>query len=127
MVTVKPDWTENVSLHSSSSVAAGGSATDDIDLDNLGADCVNVQIEIIFTGTVDGDVLVEVFSSPDSGTNDDTEPITSLRIPETASATKKVTIKLENLAYAAIKVTNNDSTASVTYESIYAWRNWLSA
>lgn len=124
MTTGKPVWAENVNLHTSGAVAAGASATDDIDLDTLGADLVSVVVEIVFGATPDGDVLVEVFGSTDSGTNDDTEPLLSFTIEETADATKRKSFALGGIPYAAIKVTNNDTTDSVTYDSWYAWRQW---
>lgn len=124
MATIKPVWTENVNLHTSGTVAAAASATDDIDLDNLGADTVAIVIEILFGGSVDGDVLVEIFASSDSGTNDDTLPLISLSIPETNSATKRKTIVIQDVAYIAVKITNNDSTDNVTYDSWFAWRQW---
>ena len=127
MATIKPVWTENVNLHTSAALAFGASATDDIDLDTLGADAVAIVIEILFGATPDGDVLVEIFGSSDSGVQDDTEPLTSFRIPQTASVTKRKTIVLKDVAYLAVKVTNNDSADSVTYDSWHAWRQWSSA
>lgn len=127
MATIKPDWTENVNVHSSASLSSGSSATDDIDLDTLGADKVFLTIEIIFGSTPDGNVLVEVFGSADSGTNDDTEPLFSYTVEEGVSATKRKSIEIPSLPYIAITVTNNDTTDSVTYEAWQAWRNWNSA
>ena len=126
MATIKPVWTENVNLHTSASLAFGASVTDDIDLDTLGADLCAIVIEIIFGATPDGDVLVEIFGSSDSGVSDDTEPLTSFIIPFAASVTKLKTIVIKDMAYIAVKVTNNDSADSVTYDSWHAWRQWSS-
>ena len=126
MATIKPVWTENVNLHTSASLAFGASVTDDIDLDNLGADLTAIVIEIIFGGTPDGDALVEIFSSSNSGTDDDTEPLTSFSIAQIASATRRKTIVIEKVPYIAVKVTNNDSADSVTYDSWHAWRQFNS-
>ena len=125
MSTIKPVWTENVNLHTSGTVAAGASATDDIDLDNLGADRVDVTVEIVFGASPDNDVLVEVFGSNNGGTDDDTEPLMSFAIASAASATKRKTFSVTG-AYRAIKVTNQDSADNVTYDSWYAWRQWSS-
>lgn len=127
MATIKPVWTENVNLHTSGTVAAAASATDDIDLNTLGADVVAIVIEIIFGGSPDGDVLVEIFGSSDSGTKDDTLPLTSFIIPRSTSATKRKTIVIKDVAYIAVKITNNDSADNVTYDSWFAWRQWSSA
>lgn len=116
-------WTENVNLHTSSSVSSGSSATDDIDLDNAGPyDMVAITIEIAFGGSPDGDVTVEIFGSTDSGTNDDTIAIIAASISEATSTTKRATYIVENLPYIAVTVTNNDSTDAVTYDSWYAGR-----
>ena len=127
MATIKPVWSENVNLHTSAALAFGASVTDDIDLDTLGADLVAIVIEIIFGATPDGDVLIEVFGSSNSGVDDDTEPLASFSIAEAVSATKRKTIKIKDLAYIAVKVTNNDGADSVTYEAWFAWRNFQSA
>lgn len=121
MAKITADWTEAVTLHSSSSVAAGVSVTDDIDLDNLGAIAVMIQIEIIFGGTPDANVLVEILGSVDSGVQDDTEVLHSFTIEDTASATKRQSIVVHDVAYLAVRVTNNDTTDSVTYDGLYAW------
>lgn len=121
MAKITADWTEAQTLHSSSSITAGSSATDDIDLDNLGAIAVMIQIEIIFGGTPDANVLVEILGSVDSGTQDDTEVLHSFTIEDTASATKRQSIVVHDVAYLAVRVTNNDTTDSVTYDGLYAW------
>ena len=124
MATGTPTWTENQNLHSSGSVAAGASATDDIDLDNLGYDAVAITIEIVFGGSPDDDCNIEVFASTNSGTDDDTEAITSFSITEQTSTTKRKTFVIYDLPYIAVKLTNNDSTDNVTYDSWYAGRKW---
>ena len=122
MAKITADWAEAQTLHSSSSISAGSSVTDDIDLDNLGALGVAIQIEIIFGGTPDANVLVEILGSVDSGTQDDTEVIHSFTIEDTASATKRgPTITVFDFPYIAVRVTNNDSTDSVTYDGLFAW------
>lgn len=124
MATIKPVWTENVNLHTSGTVAAAATATDDIDLDNLGADAVAIVIEIVFGATPDDDVLVEIFASSNSGGDDDTEPLASFSIADATSATKRKTIVIQDVAYIAVKITNNDSADNVTYDSWFAWRQW---
>lgn len=127
MAIIKSIWTENVNLHTSAALAFGASVTDDIDLDNLGADLATITIEIIFGASPDGNALVEVFGSSNSGVDDDTIPITSFTIPFTISATKRKTFIVRSFPYAAIKVTNEDSTDNITYEAWHAWRQWTTA
>ena len=126
MATITAAWTEAVNLHSSGTVAGGASATDDIDIDASGYDIVDVTIEIAFGGSPDGDCVVEFFPSTDSGTNDDTIAISTYTIPYATSVTKRVTIPLPDLPYVAVKLSNNDSTDNVTYNSWYAGRKWSS-
>jgi hypothetical protein len=126
MATITPSWTENVEYHASASLAAGASATDDIDLDNASYDAVQVTVEIVFGGTTDGDVDVEILLSSDSGTTDDTEASIKYTIPATDSATKSRSVTVKDTPYIAIKVTNNDSTDNVTYHGWYAGRQWSS-
>jgi len=127
MTIIKPTWTENVNLHTSASLAAAASVTDDVDLDTLGADQALITIEIVFGGSVDGNVLVEIFGSANSGTDDDTIPLTSFTIPENDSVTKRKSVIVTGVPYIAVKVTNNDSTDTVTYEAWYAWRQWVAS
>lgn len=121
MATIKPVWTENVSVRSAATLASAGTATHDIDLDNLGADRSDVQIDIII-GSSSG-VTVEVFGSPDSGTTDDTLAL----LTYTVAANDRRTLRLTG-AYRQIKLTNNDgSNATGNITIIHAWRNWNSA
>ena len=120
MATFQSVWTENVNLHTSGTVAAAASATDDIDLAASGYVGVTVTIEIVFGGTPDGNVLVEVLMSNNSGTDDDTEPYLSFTIEESVSATKRASFRTFGVPYIAVRITNNDSTDNVTYDSWYS-------
>lgn len=120
MATIKPVWTENVSVRSAATLAASGTATHDIDLNTLGADRSDVQIDIVI-GSSTG-VTVEIFGSPDSGTTDDTTPI----VTYLTDANDRRTITLTG-PYRQIKLTNNDgSNATGNITIVHAWRNWSS-
>ena len=125
MATIKPNWTENqaISGFDDAAVAAGGSTEGDIDLDNLGFDLVAIQIKITFGGTPDDDALIEIFSSSDSGTTDDSLAITALTVEEAVSTTKRLTVVVPNLPFIQVKVTNNDSTDTIDVSAIFAGRN----
>lgn len=127
MATIKPVWTENVSLRASATLGNGVSETNDIDLATLGADLVDITIDIVFGGSPDDDVLVEIFVSTDSGGEDDTVAAQSFVIEKATGATVRRSIVVAARAYVAVKVTNNDSTDDVTFEAHYAWRQWFSA
>ena len=127
MATISSSWTENQTLHSSATVAAGVTATDDIDLAASGYVAAHVMVEIAFGSTPDDDVVVNVFGSVDSGTQDATLPIYSLTIQAATSTTKRATFTVENVPYIAVAVTNNDSADNVTYEGLYAGLKYTSA
>ena len=127
MATITASWTENVTLHTSGSVSAGASATDDIDLAIAGYDCVEVQVRITFGSTPDDGCDVEVFASPDSGTTDDTIPLFAFQVQEVTSTQVIKSFVVRDVPYIAVKLTNNDSTDAVTYEADYAGRKWSSA
>ena len=121
MATISSSWTENVSVRSAATIAAGATATHDIDLDTLGADLSEVQIDITI-GSSSG-VTVEIFGSPDSGVTDDTTALVSY----TVAASDRRTIALTG-AYRQVKLTNNDgSNATGNIAIIHAWRQWTSA
>lgn len=124
MATITPSWTENVNLHTSAVLSAGSTATDDIDIATEGYDAVAIVIEIAFGSTPDGDALVEILASSNSGTDDDTEPVTSFIIEAATSTTLRKTVVIKDLAYIAVAVTNQDTTDNVTYDSWYAGRQW---
>jgi hypothetical protein len=125
--TITPAWTENQTLHASAVLAAVSSTADDLDLANLGYDAVHIQVEVIFGGTPDGNVLVEVFTSPDSGTNDDTEPYLSFTIEDATSATLRKSFTILNVPFIRVQYTNNDTADNVTIETLYAGRKWSAA
>ena len=120
MATISPTWTENVSVRSAATLAAGTTATHDIDLDNLGADRSDVQIDITI-GSSSG-VTVKIFGSPDSGTTDDTTALVSY----TVAANDRRTIALTG-PYRQISLTNDDgSNATGNIAIDHAWRQWTS-
>jgi len=129
MATITTTWTENQSITSfnAASLAAAGTTNGDIDLATSGYDIVTVQIKVIFGATPDGDVTIDILSSPDSGTSDDTIPLMTISIPETTSATKFITIPVKDIPFIQVKATNNDTTDTVNVSALYAGRKWTSA
>lgn len=122
MATISPSWTENVTLRSSATLAAGASDTNDIDFDNLTADAAKVLVDLTI-GSSSG-ITVEVFDSVDSGTTDGDVATLSF----TMTATGKRSFSIQNTPYVAVKVTNDDgSNATGNLAITYAWRNWNSA
>lgn len=127
MATFTGDWTEGVTLHSSSTLANAASHTDDIDIDTAGYLEVEAQVSIaIASGSPAGNVVIDVLASPDSGSTFDTEPLLTVTIPFTATGTKNKTVPGLTGPYRRIKVTNNTG-VSVTHASKYAGLKQVSA
>lgn len=127
MATFSASNTENQNLHTSGTVAAAASATDDIDMSASGMIWVSMTIEIVFGASPDGNVTVQVFHSNNSGTDDDTEPLFRFTIEEATSTTKRAPIFVQPGAYLAVKITNNDTTDNVTYEAWYTYGKYTDA
>lgn len=119
MATFSSLWTENQTLHSSSTVASAGSASDNLDLAAAGYYLADVQIDLnANTGSPNGNVTIEVFGSPNSGTKIDTIPRQTITVPFTAQAQKIVSLTVGG-AFAQVKVTNGIG-ENLTYIALYA-------
>jgi hypothetical protein len=119
MATFTGEWT-NGTLHSSSSITNGGTATDNVDLDALGYFGIRGQIDFdIASGSPAGDVVVQVFGSCDNGTNKYTEADQTFRIPFSATGNKKQGFTVFFSPYASVKLTNNTGVTG-TYVGRYS-------
>lgn len=128
MATITASWTENQSLQAAQTLNAAASDTDDIDIATAGYDAVLVQWIGTFNASATAGATIEVFGSPDSGTNEDSIPLLSIPVAVSAGNTVKVSFTLEGVPYAAIKRTNVDATYAITNETVlYAGRKWASA
>lgn len=119
MVTTSAAWTEDTEHHASASLAAAATANDNIDLDNLGFDEIEIFISIAFGSTPDGDVLVEIFPSHDSGTTFSSRASYTETVPRVTSTTIVHSFTIKGSAFVKVSVTNNDTTDSVTYVGTY--------
>lgn len=127
MATFTPEWTTGASLHASSTVTNGSTATDALDLDTLAYYEVDVQVEInIASGTPNGDVLIEALGSVDGGSNVDTVPLTQRRLTFTTTGNQKITIPGLRGPHVSVKITNSTG-VSVTYIGRYAGLKQASA
>ena len=126
--TITPSWTENQTItgFDDAAVAAAASTSGDIDMAALGYDVVVIQIEVTFGGTPDGNATIEILSSSDSGTKDDTIALYSVSVTEATSTTKRISIPIDRIAFLQVKVTNNDTTDAIAVSALYAGRKWSS-
>lgn len=125
MTITKPKWIENQTItgFDDATLGFGASSQGNIDMASLGFDLVAIQIEVIFGGSPDDDALIEIQSSPDSGTTFDSIAITALTIEEATSTTKRLTVVVPNLPFIRVKITNNDSADDIAVSAIFAGRN----
>lgn len=127
MATFTASWTTGVALHGSSTLANGGTDTDSVNLTTAGYYGIVIQEDInIASGSPNGDILIEILSSSDGGSNTDTEAATVRRINFIATGNKKITIPVLGYPYVTSKVTNNTG-VSVTHVSRYAGLKQASA
>ena len=126
---INPIWTESKTIASfDGALAAGVSKEGSIDLNALGFDMVEGLVILVFGGTPDAGADIEINSSPDVGTTkSNIAKQGPVEIEEQASTTKRFPFTIQDVAHAIIKVTNKDSTDSITVSIIYAGRIWTSA
>jgi hypothetical protein len=121
MATTTATWTENQTLRSAATLSSGGTSTHDLDIDNNGYDLVTLQFDI--THSSSSGITAELFSSPDSGTTDDTESLAGGFSTDGTDVTKTVVVM--GHPYIQVKLTNDDgSNATGNIAILYAGRKW---
>ncbi len=106
-----PTNTSNQTLHTSASLAASGTANDNLDIRTKFE--ARVQYSAAF-GTVaaTNGLQIDVFRYVDGGTNADTIAVMSFTIPGTTSTTKRQSFALPTGHY-NVKITNLDATNAI--------------
>ena len=129
MVTFSSSWTENQDItFDDASPAKTVEGKGPIDLANLGAIAVAIQVQIAFGGSADGNAVIRVRSSSDSGTTKDTILLYEQEVSFTISTTKRVTVLLRDLPYLEIGVYNgNAAVEDITIAAKYAYLKYVSA
>jgi hypothetical protein len=121
MATTTATWTENQTLRSAATLAAGTTSTHDLDIDASGYDTVVLQFDIAHSSS--SGVTVELFSSPDSGTTDDTESLAGGF--STDGTDVKKTVVVMGHPHIQVSITNDDgSNATGNIAVLYAGRKW---
>lgn len=123
MATIRPTWTEAQNLRTAAAVNASQSTEAEnnvIDFDTLGADAARVFVDVVMGSATE--ILVEAFSSVDSGTSFATEPF----FARTITANTDFDFLVLNMAHARIVISNITGGNSGLIGLSYAWRQWSS-
>jgi hypothetical protein len=130
MTTINPAWTENQSLTAFDDTSPADTvvAKTTLDLDSAGPyDLALVQLKITWHASATDYADVSVYSSPDSGTTDDTIALWSQRIEADAGNTTYVSFLLRDVPFANIWVDNQSNQEIAEVSGKYAGRKWSSA
>jgi len=127
MAWTKTAWTDLIGTDASkTNLAAGSSATGDIDCNETNPYIVvAVKVVVVFGGTPDGDVKVEFFGVDADGANEpDTLAVFAATIPYSASSEERATyqINVSALDTLRVEVTNQDSSDAVS-----VWVSYMAA
>ena len=128
MATISASWTENQSLtFSDASPADNVQSTVDIDLATAGYDAVQVQIQIDWHASATDYADINIYSSPDSGTTDDTTVIYNRRVDALTNDPENISFVIRDLAYITVEVDNQSNQEITGLTGDYAGRQWTSA
>jgi len=130
MATINPSWTEDQALaaFSDTSPADTVTSTVDLDIDNVGPyDCVHIQLKITWDAGASDYADIFVYSSPDSGTLDDTIAIWSQRVDADAGETTYISFIIKDLPFIKIAFENQSNAEVGEISGQYAGRKWSSA
>jgi len=129
MATISASWTENVAVSFDDTTPAKTvEGVGPIDLAAAGYISVSVQVRIVFGGSADGDAVIRVRCSPDSGTTKDTILLTEVTVPFTASATKNITLNFTGVPWIEVGVYNgNTAVEDISISADYAGLKYAAA
>ena len=121
MAITKPTWTEGQTLRAAATLAAGATATHDLDIDAAGYDTVTMQLDIAHSSS--SGVTVDLLSSSDSGTSNDTTSLAGGFATDGTDVVKTVVVM--GHAHIRVSITNVDgSNATGSISVLYAGRQW---
>lgn len=119
-------WYDSIPV-SAVSVAAGATQNVDLDLRAKGYHAAVAQIKVLFGAAPDGATTVKAYASPDNGTTFDTEVFDTIdeSIAQGAAATKALTVKLINVPYVRLAITNGNSAEAITLTVNQSAARWV--
>lgn len=129
MATISSLWTENLDVtFDDTTPARTVEGKGPIDLAAAGYITVFIQFKIIFGGSADGDAVIRIRGSADSGTDKDTILLSEITVPFATGVTKKVSIPIRDVPYIEVGVYNgNTAVEDITISAKYAGEKYSSA
>lgn len=126
MATGTAVWTENqTDVDFADTTPADNVQTKaDFDLAASGYDMIQVQIKIDWHASAIDYADINLYTSPNSGGQDDTTPIWSQRITALANDPEYITVIIRDIAYAIIEFDNQSNQEIAELDIIYAGRKW---
>lgn len=126
MATGTAVWTENqTDVNFDDLTPADGVQTKaDFDLAASGYDMIVVQVSIDWNASATDFADLHLYSSPDSGGQDDTTPIWSQRITALDNDPEYITVVIMNIPYAILELDNQSNQEITALDLIYASRKW---
>jgi len=122
-------WTENQEFHAAASLAVATAVSDNIDLATGSYDYGLITIKLTWTDRKNAAAKVEFLRSPDSGTTTDTEGHVEDSTLHTLRPDSGSLIYIRSFVVAepwiTVRVTNC-GVAAVTYQGLYAARQFIS-
>lgn len=122
MSVISASWLENQSItFDDATPAKGVEGKGDIDLATNGYIAVDIQIEVAFGATADGNATLSLRGSPDSGTTKDTEPFFQEEIFVSPNNTVRISKVIRGKAYVEVGIKNNNTVVEdITISAKYA-------
>lgn len=131
MATISALWTENQAItFDDTSPAKGVTAHEEIDIAANGYVGIFVTLSIGFQANIDGNAIIYVRGSADSGMHDDSveTPLFSQEVAYSAGNTRYISFTIMDVPYVTISIKNDTSTEDdINIEGWYAGLQYTSA
>jgi hypothetical protein len=128
MATTTPSWNEGNTLRSAATIAAGGTATHDLDIagQTTPPDLVLLQVDITDSGSATA--TVNLYASHDSGATIDTVALPGSFETDQSGSQIIRTVAVLGIPYVQVEIVNNDGSNATGNVAIhYAMRTWSTA
>lgn len=130
MATISATWTENQAVNfDDTSPAKGVVGYSDIDVAAAGYVGIFLQLSIGFQASIDGNAIIYVLGSADSGTTDDSveTPLFSQEVAYSAGNTRLISFQIMNVPHIRVAIENDTTTEDdIDIVGIYAGLKYTS-